>query len=304
MTGDSEFDGCERRNPMTQTKPILVTGATGKVGGEVLAQLRDLKTPVRALVRSPENARLPADVEIAQGDLSDPDTLDRALDDVDTAFLVFPTLQADERADAVIERIAKYARKIVYLSALGIPDRPKPQPDGVRDIADSHANIEELIRKSGADWTFLRPGGFASNTLMWAEQIRSGDVVRSIYADAARPLIHERDIGAVAVRALTETGHSGATYSLTGPEVLTQTEQVAIIGEVIGKRLRFQEISEEEAKRELFAGVPSAIADAIIGAHADMVRDPGHVLSGVQEITGRPAHTFAQWVADHVADFR
>jgi len=99
--------------------------------------------------------------------------------------------------------------------------------------------IEHLIRRTGREWTFPRSGGFAGNTLAWAPQIRSGDVVRWVYGAAGRSLIHERDIAAVGVRVVTEDGHAGAKYVLTGPQTLTQIEQVHTIGAAVGRPLRF-----------------------------------------------------------------
>jgi uncharacterized protein YbjT (DUF2867 family) len=153
--------------------------------------------------------------------------LDAALDGVESVFLVWPTLAADHAPTETLEMIGERARRIVYLSANGVPDDPGEQ---AASILGSHALIERLIQSSGTEWTFLRPGGFAANTLMWAPQIRAEGVVRWIHGAAARSLIHEKDIAAVAVRALTEGGHAGAKYVLTGPETLTQVEQVHAIG--------------------------------------------------------------------------
>jgi uncharacterized protein YbjT (DUF2867 family) len=141
-------------------------------------------------------------------------------------------------APQVIEVLATSLRRIVYLSAAAAADDP----------GSFWALVERHVRRAGVPWTFLRPTGLARNTLLWAPQIRSGDVVRWPYARAARSLIHEDDIAAVAVRALTEGGHDQATYLLTGPEVLTQVEQVRIIGEVLGRDLRWEELPVEAAR--------------------------------------------------------
>ncbi|MFL6241480.1 MAG: SDR family oxidoreductase, partial [Acidimicrobiia bacterium] len=225
---------------------ILVTGATGTVGRQVVAQLLEVGATVRGLTRDPGSgsARLPAGAEVVAGDLAVPDGLGAALAGVDTVFLVWPTLSADHAAPATIEAITKHARRVVYLSANGASEE-------AGSILGSHAMIERLIRSSGAEWTFLRPGGFASNTLMWAPQIRSTGVVRWVYGAARRSLIHERDIAAVGVRALTEDGHADATYVLTGPASITQVEQVAAIGAAIGRDLRFEEVTPEDARKEL-----------------------------------------------------
>ena len=140
---------------------------------------------------------------------------------------------------------------------------------------------------------------------MWADQIRAEGVVRWPYAAAARSLIHEADIAAVAVHALTEDGHSGKTYVLTGPQALTQTDQVHAIGQAIGRSLRFDEISREQARPGLLEAFgDEAFADGALDTWATFVNDPERVTSTVQEITGRPARTLRDWATDHADDFR
>lgn len=275
---------------------VLVTGATGKVGGQAVTLLRDGGVPVRALVRDPASARLPDGVEVARGDLGEPGGLADALSGVDSVFLVFPTLQADDAADELITTLAKQVRHVVYLSAIGADENAE-------GILGSHGRLESLIKDSGTSWTFLRPGGFAANTLGWAEQIRAGDVVRWFHGAAGRAPIHERDIASVGVRALTEDGHLGVTYRLTGPEQLTQAEQVHIIGEAIGRPLRFAELDPETAKQELFPGMPPEFASSIVDGHGHMVTHPEEVTRTVEQVTGRPALTFRRWAEDHAADF-
>jgi uncharacterized protein YbjT (DUF2867 family) len=268
---------------------ILVTGATGNVGRHVVSQLAEAGLDVRALVRDPGRARLP--VETVRGDLTVPETLHPALADVESVFLLWPGFTADG-AEEVVTAIAGQARRIVYLSA-NVADEP----------ATHFSEIERLIRRSGAGWTFLRPGGFAANTLGWAGQIRQG-VVRWPYGKASRSLIHEKDIAAVAAHVLTSGGHGGAAYVLTGPEQLTQAEQVRVIGEVIGREVRWEEQPPEEARERLTAawGDPAFVAGALRGWEG-FVTAPEPVTGTVEELLGRPALTFRQWAADHAADF-
>jgi uncharacterized protein YbjT (DUF2867 family) len=282
---------------------ILVTGATGNVGRHVVSELLAAGESVRALTRNPGSAELPEDVEVVGGDLVDPGTLDPALEGIESVFLVWPTLSADHAAPATLDAIAKHARRVVYLSSRGVPDDPEEQAES---IIGSHARIERLIERSGLEWTFLRPGGFAANTLMWAPQIRAEGVVRWVHGAAGRSLIHERDIAAVGARTLTGDGHGGTKYELTGPQTLTQAEQVHTIGEAIGRPLRFEEIPPETARRQMLdqGGLPASILEAILDAHAEMVTHPESVLPTVQEITGAPARTFREWAADHAEDFR
>lgn len=289
---------------------ILVTGATGKVGRELVAQLARSGTAVRALTRDPGSAHLPAGTEVVRGDLAEPGTLGPALEGARTVFLVWPTLAADHAAPETLEMIAKNAERIVYLSSNGVPDgaAADDRAGEPASILGSHALIERLISSSGLEWTFLRPTGFAANTLGWAGQIRDRGVVRWPYAAAARSLIHERDIAAVAARVLTGDGWDafrGTKLVLSGPRAVTQADQVRIIGEAIGRPARFEEIPPEEARRELVAawGVPAAV-DAALATWASFVTEPEQVTSAVRDVTGRPARTFREWAAGHAADFQ
>jgi uncharacterized protein YbjT (DUF2867 family) len=276
---------------------ILVTGATGRVGGSVLSLLRGKDVAVRALVRDPQRATLPEGVEAVRGDLSDPASLGSALDGIDSVFLVWPTIAADHAAPTIITEIAKRSRRIVYLSANGVSE------ETTEGILGSHARLERLIEGSGLEWTFLRPSGFAANTLGWAEQIRSEGVVRWVHGAARRALIHERDIAAVGVLALTEDGHAGAKYVLTGPQAITQVEQAHAIGRAIGRSVRFEELAPAVARQGMLASLPPQVVDSILAAHADMVVHPEPVTTTVERLTGMPAHGFAEWAADHAAEF-
>lgn len=280
-------------------KPILVTGATGTVGRQVVAQLFATDVRVRALTRDPVLAKLPDAVDVRRGDFTVPETLDACLDDVDVVFLVWT---ADPGAVSIaVDRIARHARRIVFLSS---PHQtPHPLFQQPNPLAALHAEIERLIRMSGLDWTFLRPGMFAANARSWwAPQIRAGNVVRWPYAVAPTAPIHEADIAAVAVSALLDTRHNCGDYVLTGPQSLTQREQVESIGELIGRSLRFEEISPEEARQEL--DFPAAAVNMLLNAWAAAIGQPALVTSTVADITGNPARSFQDWVIDHADEFR
>ena len=175
------------------------------------------------------------------------------------------------------------------------------QPNPLREIT---AQIERLIETSGLEWTVLRPGIFAVNALRWwAPQIRAGDVVRWPYILVPTAPIHERDIAAVAVHALREDGHAGAEYVLTGPQSLTQAEQVFMIGQVLGRSLRVEEISPDEARRELLPLMPPSVINMLLNAWAAAIGQPAFVTSTVAEITGSPSRTFLDWAIDHARGF-
>ncbi|MEU6720340.1 NAD(P)H-binding protein [Nonomuraea sp. NPDC046802] len=279
---------------------ILVTGATGNVGRQVVAQLRDTGVHVRALTRDLGSAHLPHGVEAALGDLSAPETIETGMRDVEAVFMIWP-LPTAESAPAALEVVRKHARRVVFLSSGAIRDDLTKQ---IEPIAQLHADVEQAIRHSGVEWTFLRPHGFAVNTRRWLPQIREGDVVRGAYGDAAMTLLHERDIAAVAIRTLTQHGHGGCDYILTGPELLTQAEQVRIIGDAIGRPLRWEEISPATARQEMLAWQPAEVVDIVLNAYAGMVEGPSPITSTVEEIIGRPPYTFFNWAAHHAADFR
>ena len=283
---------------MISEERILVTGATGHIGREVVAQLRDAGYCVRALSRTPRSRALPDDVEVVAGDFATPATLDRSLEDVAAVFLVWVAPLA-AAADA-IARIASRARRIVFLSAPIHTAHPFfRQPNPLRSI---HAGVEGLIERSGLESTVLRPGPFALNCRnWWAPQIKNGDVVRWFHGAAETAPVHERDIAAVAVRALCEEGHEGRDYVLTGPQSLTQREQLALIGESIGRTLAFDEVSPEIVRGELLA--PAWVADMLLSAYGAAINRPALVTSTIEEVTGTAARTFRQWAADHAADF-
>ena len=280
-------------------KRILVIGATGRVGRQVVSQLLDKDVKVRTLTRNPNAANLPPEVEIVRGDLSAPALLDENLFKVDAAFFVWTA--PPDTARSAVGRIAKNARRIVFLSS---PHRtPHPLFQQPNPMAVLQAEIERLIEASGLLWTFLRPGMFAANALSWwAPQIHAGNVVRWPYGKAPTAPIHEQDIAAVAAHALLTEGHDGAEYVLTGPHSLTQIEQVETIAEVIARPLSFEELSPEEARREI--GAPASVVNMLLNAWAAAIGQPALVTTTVAEITGRPARTFRDWVKDHAEEFR
>jgi uncharacterized protein YbjT (DUF2867 family) len=273
---------------------IVVVGGTGRVGRQVVAQLGEQGLPVRVVSRGIAAA---GNLAVVRADLADPVSLEPHLQDAEAMFLPWPFTSAEVTAGLapkVAEIAARHVSRIVYLSAQPAADRP-----------DSFwALVERAIEDSGAGWTFLRPTGFAANTLMWADQIRSGDVVRWPFGAAGRALIDERDIAAVAVRALTEDGHAGARYLLSGPAVLTQAEQVAVIGRAIGRELRWEELPREAARQVLTAAWgDAAFAESALDTWERFVDHPETVTSAVPDLTGTPARSFADWAADNAAAF-
>jgi uncharacterized protein YbjT (DUF2867 family) len=267
---------------------ILVTGATGNIGRHVVAGLREQGVTVRAMTRNPAALDIPG-VETVPGDLTDPTTVEKAADGTDAAFLLWPFLEPDG-ADAVASALG--TRHVVYVSAMSASQ------GGVWGA------VENAVKQSDATWTFLRPGGFATNTLEWAPAIRAGGPVRMPFPQAKRSLIHERDIAEVAVVALTGGDHAGKTYVLTGPSALTMAEQVKIIGDAAGSRPEVEVQPPDEARAAVVRWAGEAFADLSMAYLASLVDEPEPVTHTVDEVTGRPARTFAEWAHDHAGDFR
>jgi uncharacterized protein YbjT (DUF2867 family) len=278
---------------------VLVTGATGNVGRALTAQLVSAGVPVRALVRDASTSRFPEGVEVAEGDLAVPGTVERALTGIEAVFLVWPFLTTDD-APAVLATIAGAARRLVYLSSSGVDEDAGRQADPINRL---HADMESLIEASGLAWTILRANTIASNALGWAGQIRDGDVVRGP-GIAPTAVIDQRDVAAVAVRVLTGDGHSGARHTLTGPQVLSRSEQVRMIGEAIGRPLRFEKVPVAVARERMLAdGRPPALVEALL-ASAETRPASDLLTSTVEQITGTPARSFRAWATDHADAFR
>ena len=165
--------------------------------------------------------------------------------------------------------------------------------------------IERAIEGSGLAWTFLRPGMFAANALgWWGPRIRSGAAVRWPYLSVATAPIHEGDIAAVAVKALCEESFAKGEYVLTGPESLTQGEQITAIGRAIGRTLQVEEISPDEARSEWANRMPVGVVNILLDAWGAAAGRPAFVTSTFEEITGWPARTFREWALEHAAEFR
>ncbi|MBO3674756.1 NAD(P)H-binding protein [Streptomyces sp. NEAU-YJ-81] len=274
---------------------FVVTGATGNVGGYVVKELADAGAEVLALTRDPEAARLPEGVRAAR-------TEEMPLDGA-TALFLNPAVVWQVGTEKLLERAKESGvRRIVMLSSSSVLQDldPHTNPIGVR-----HRALEDEVERTGLEWTFVRPGAFAANALQWVDQIKAGDVVYGPYAGAQMAAIHEADMGAVAARALLADDLVGQTPELTGPESLSFADQVRIIGEVVGRPLRYEEIPHEAARERMVGGfLTPEMADSLLRVFAELVDRPQAVSPEVERITGRPGRTFAQWVEDRVAAFR
>lgn len=281
---------------------ILVTGATGSVGGEVVDRLLEQGEKVRVLTRNPEGARRWAGaVDVVAGDLSDPGSLGPALDRVDRAFLllVLPGIpQAGPIMDAVRDAGVEHA---VLLSSI--------RAGSAQDSALKQVNLaaEAAVRDSGLGWTVLRGGTFMSNTLPWAASVRTERVVRAFGGGFRSSAVDPRDVGAVAARVLADPiPHRSRTHTLTGGEVVTVTEQVAVLGDLLGEPVTFEELPEAVTRAAMVEQLhyPPALADSMVTMLRNADESLTQVDGAVAEVLGRPPRSFREWAADHIEVFR
>ncbi|TDD15009.1 SDR family oxidoreductase [Nonomuraea diastatica] len=286
---------------------ILVTGATGTIGRQVVRHLIERGQQVRALTRDPSRAVLPEGVEVAAGDLTDAASLEAAFDGVSAVHLI--NFGGDYQPLTNGRHIVDLAEK----AGIGKTTILAGWQEGM---------LEPAVKSSRLEWTFLQPVQFMANFLTdWGESLRTTGRVREPYGDRKSPPIDEYDIGAVAATVLTQDGHGGGSYHLTGPEVLSARQMVAIIGEATGRHLRFEELTPDQVRREwsVAGGRPHlylfrAFSQAAGFGAADLVEillqmygtpnEYGTTLTDqVEQVTGRPPRTFAQWAAEHARQF-
>jgi uncharacterized protein YbjT (DUF2867 family) len=275
---------------------ILVTGATGNVGGALAAALAARGEGVRAVVRDPARANLPAGIELVQGDLELPESLTPALNSARGVFLLggwgdMPELlRRIERAQ--VERVVLLTSRCVLG---GRVDNP---------VTRMWLESEAAVRDSGVAWTILRPSGYQSNALRWLPQLRHGDVVRAPWPDISIAAIDPADIAAVAATVLTEPGHEGAAHTLSGPEPLTPGDQIETLAGVLARPLRYEPLSDEQARVQLAADTPAPFIDAFFRFYSEGEFDDSPVLHTVQQITGHAPRRFEQWARAHAQAFQ
>ena len=276
----------------------VVFGARGNVGRHVAAGLRSIGEQLRLTSRTPEAADLPPGSDVVAADLDNPDTLPAALDGAQRVFLY----AKPEGIDGFVAAAESAGVQHVVLLSSG----SVVHPNAARNpIAQAHRAVESAIEKSRLAWTFIRPGMFATNTLWWwRDSIRAQGLVRVPYPDAQTAPIHEKDMAALAVTALTQPGHQRRAYTLWGPEALSIRQLLHHIGAAIGRQITLEVISHEQARAALAATMPPIGVEAVLSAWKAGDTTPPQVSTIVADITGRPAHTFAQWAKDHANDFR
>jgi uncharacterized protein YbjT (DUF2867 family) len=270
---------------------ILVTGATGTIGRYIVEQLVQSGHQVRALTRNPARANFPAGVEVAAGDLTDPATLAPALEGIAGLHLI--TFGGDNYAPLQKgQEIVSLAEKAGVKRVTVLTGRAK-------------GTIEAALEASSLTWTLLQPVEFMSNIIQWAQPIRTDGAISLPFAARKTAIVHEADIAAVAATVLTEEGHGGKTYPITGSEVLTPRDMVRILGSAIGQDIRLTELTEAQAREQWQAeGHPQQVIDFLVWVYGNTPPVGYTVVPTVEQITGKPPRTFAQWAAEHADAFR
>ncbi|MUL63734.1 nucleoside-diphosphate sugar epimerase [Mycobacterium sp. CBMA 234] len=273
---------------------ILITGATGNVGRPLVEQLHRAGVKVRAITRN-TSAAFPPEVETVA-------SVRDGLTGVSAVFLNSRALGPD--LDWTVQA-AKDAgvTKLVALSAINADDDFSRQPSRFR--GDRNKEVEQLAVDSGLAWVSLRPSLFATNFIgMWAGQLQNGDVVAGPYASASSAPIVESDIAAVAAHALLSDDLIGQKVPLTGPQSFTNTELLAVVGQILGRDLQYREIPIDDVRRRFEAiGFPAEFGAAYAALLAETVDVPAVVTDDIERILGRPAQTFADWVGRYRAAF-
>ncbi|MFD6354047.1 NAD(P)H-binding protein [Nocardia tengchongensis] len=280
---------------------IVITGATGTIGSEVVRLLSERGVKVRAVSRDPEQAQVPDGVEVVRGDYADTESLAAAFAGAEAAFLVGllgPDYVELDRALVAAARDAGVQR-LVKLSAIGTGD-----PELGR-VGTWHLPGEQAVQDSGVAWTILRPSSFASNTRSWIAPIRAGQPVPNMTGTGAQGVIDPRDVAAVAAEALLSEEHSGRIYTLTGPVALTTHEQAAALAAVLDRPIDVADIPLDAAREFMLeSGMSEEFADGALAGQA-FVRDGGNavVTGDVEQVLGRAPRTYADWVRDHLTAF-
>ncbi|MCD0444058.1 NAD(P)H-binding protein [Glycomyces sp. A-F 0318] len=270
---------------------IVVTGATGNTGRPLVEALLAAGEDVAAVSRG--GADFPAGVLHRKADLGVPDSLEAAFEGADRLFLLVRD-QALDIAPVVEAAADAGVGRVVLLSSETAATRND----------ESQLRFEAAVTGSGLEWTILRPGGFASNALLWSESIRRGRSATAPFGDVGMPIVDPLDIAAVAAAALTEDGHAGREYSLTGPELVTPRGQVAAIGAAIGEPVAFVEQSRKEAYEQLLRFWPADVVEASLEVMGRPNEAERRISPDVERVLGRRPHAFAEWARRNAAAFR
>ncbi|MDX6240144.1 MAG: hypothetical protein QOG10_4964 [Kribbellaceae bacterium] len=274
---------------------IVVTGATGNVGGPLMRALTAAGEQVTAVSRRISAQDVPRGVRHHQADLAKPETLAPALDNAEVLFLL--TSGDFVAAGGIVSDVLDVARaggirRVVLLSSQGVATGRHP------------STLEDPLTQSDLEWTLLRPGGFHSNTLQWAEMVRMQRMVAAPFGDVELPNIDPADIAEVAAVALRDPGHVGKAYELTGPAPISPRQQTSAIADALGEPVRFVEQSRAEAQAQMLQFMPEPVVVATLDILGNPKPGEQRVSHDVERILGRPPRTFAEWVTRNIAAFK
>lgn len=283
---------------------ILVTGATGTIGSFVVDQLKEKEIDFKALVRSEEKGRKLAEkgINTVVGDFADPASLEKALEGIEKVFLLSVTSPEAPKLQGSLVDAAKKAgvSHIVKISSMGAS---KDSPIG---IARFHAEIEDHIKRSGISYTFLQPHSFLQNLIFDSGTIRQEASIYAPMGDGRIAMVDARDIAAVAVEALTGSGHEDKTYVLTGPEAHSYHELASVFTDVLGKEIKYVPVTSVDSRSSMLeAGMPGWLVDDLVNLNLAFSEGAGDVISpDVEEVTGRKGRTLKAYVEDYAHLFR
>jgi uncharacterized protein YbjT (DUF2867 family) len=276
-------------------------GATGNVGRPLVRALAEAGEKVTAVSRGSSDAALPEGVRHRQADLTAPESLRPVLDGADVLFLHDGGGGAHPFSPQDILDVAKAGGvgRIVLLSSQGVATRPQ---------SSSHGGVgrarEEAVRRSGLDWTILRPGGFHSNAYAWAESVRALRTVAAPFGDVGLPILDPADIAEVAAAALREDGHTGRFYELTGPALSTPRQRAEAIRDALGEPVRFIEQTRDEAREQMLRFMPEPVVETTLAILGEPTPAEQRISPDVEQVLGRAPRSFADWVQRHIAAFR
>ncbi|KAF0847428.1 SDR family oxidoreductase [Nocardia caishijiensis] len=280
---------------------IVVTGATGNIGRQLVGQLHAAGEPVRAVSRGATPVDLPAGVEHVTADLGDLDSVAAALVGADALFLLITgeqLMSGPEPQQVVKTASAAGVRRVVFVSSQGAVTRPT-----AAGYTRTRA-FEQALAESELTWTSLRPGAFFSNTFAWIESVRTARTVAAPFGDIGLPGVDPADIAAVAAAALREDGHDGHAYTLTGPAVVSPRDQAAALAAAIESPITFVDLTPAQAKQNMLQFMPEAVVDHTLSILGTPTPDEQQVSGDIERVLGRPATSYAEWARRHQAMFR
>ncbi|MGS2805097.1 SDR family oxidoreductase [Nocardia sp. MW-W600-9] len=280
---------------------IVVTGATGNIGRQLVGLLAEAGERVKAVSRGASPVDLPAGVDHVVADLGDLDSLSPAFQGADALFLLITGEQlmtGPEPAQLLKAASAAGIRRVVFVSSQGAVTRPE-SAGYARTIA-----FERALAESDLAWTALRPGAFFSNTYAWIEPVRTARTVAAPFGEVGLPAVDPGDIAAVAAVALRGDGHAGRAYTLTGPAVVTPREQAAALAAAVGEPIGFVELTAAQAKENMLRFMPEAVADHTLTILGTPTAAEQQVSGDIERVLGRPATSYAEWALRHRAMYR